>query len=131
MPERSKDWIKQAEKDLQHAKHSIESQDYEWCCFAAQQAAEKAVKALYQKNHMDAWGHTVSILLSELKEHHAIKAPDTLIDGAKVLDKHYIPARYPNGFENGAPFDFYTKKEAEEAVRIAKQVIEYCKSNLT
>lgn len=131
MPERSKDWLKQAMKDLQHAKNSIESQDYEWSCFAAQQAAEKAVRALYQKQHMDAWGHTVSILLAEIKENIPITVPDTIIDEAKILDKHYIPARYPNGFESGAPFDFYTKKEAQEAVQIAEHIIEYCKSHIT
>ena len=131
MPERCQDWFKQAMKDLRHAKNSIESQDYEWSCFAAQQAAEKAVKALYQKHHMDAWGHTISILLSELKEHLSIGVPDRILDDAKILDKHYIPARYPNGFESGAPLDFYTKKEAEEAVKIAEHIIEYCQSHIT
>ncbi|MGA1844500.1 MAG: HEPN domain-containing protein [bacterium] len=130
MPERSMDWLKQAEKDLRHAKNSIELQDYEWSCFAAQQAAEKAVKALYQKKHMDAWGHTISILLSELNAHISLTIPDTIIDEAKILDKHYIPARYPNGFESGAPFYFYTEKEAQEAVRIAEHIIEYCKGHI-
>ena len=40
----------------------------------------------------------------------------TLIDRAKELDKHYIPTRYPNGFERGAPLDFRTRREAEEAL---------------
>jgi len=44
---RATDWLRQALRDLEHAKRSVELGDYEWACFAAQQAAEKAVKALY------------------------------------------------------------------------------------
>jgi len=32
--------------DLRHAENSYRIGDYNWACFAAQQAAEKAVKAL-------------------------------------------------------------------------------------
>ena len=51
------------------------------------------------------------------------------IDKAKVLDKHYIPARYPNGFESGAPVVF-TAGEADAAVRIAGEIIGFCKNCL-
>lgn len=128
MPERSKDWMRQAEADLRHAVNSHRAGDFEWACFAAQHAAEKAVKALFQKLHLDACGHTVSILLSNLPA--GISVPGHLIDKAKVIDKHYIPARYPNGFEAGAPTDFYTSGEAETAVRIAGEIIEFCKNHL-
>mgnify|MGYP001774379981 CR=1 FL=1 len=56
MPTRYEDWLKQAEKDLKHAENSLEDKDYEWSCFAAQQSADKAVKALYQKINAEAWG---------------------------------------------------------------------------
>lgn len=46
MGARYEDWMRQARRDLRHARNSLESEDYEWACFAAQQAAEKAVKAL-------------------------------------------------------------------------------------
>lgn len=36
----------QAQRDLEHARLSIGSGHFEWACFAAQQAAEKAVKAV-------------------------------------------------------------------------------------
>ena len=47
MPRRVDDWLRQADKDLKHAKNAMEDGDYEWACFASQQAAEKALKALY------------------------------------------------------------------------------------
>jgi len=60
--------------------------------------------------NLDAWGHALSLLLANLPE-SARPAP-SLVDAAKELDKHYIPTRYPNGFERGAPVDFYTAAEA-------------------
>ncbi|HBT19928.1 MAG TPA: DNA-binding protein [Peptococcaceae bacterium] len=101
---------------------------YNLACFVSQQAAEKAVKALFQKLHQDAWGHSVSILLGSLPQE--INVPQEIMDKAKILDKHYIPARYPNGFESGAPTDYYTRGEAETAVEIAGEIIEFCKNHL-
>ena len=49
---------------------------------------------------------------------------------AKKLDKHYIPARYPNAHPSGAPMDYYTKKEAERAVEYARTIIKYCKNKI-
>ena len=86
----------------------------------------QAVKALFQRHHLDAWGHTVSILLSNFPAKEAI--PANLLTGAKILDKHYIPARYPNSFEIGAPADFYTAEEADLAIRIAGEIIDFCKN---
>lgn len=43
------DWLKQGQRDLTHARRAMGAGDYEWACFAAQQGAEKAVKALYLK----------------------------------------------------------------------------------
>ncbi len=123
MAERSADWFRQAQADLRHARHAAESQDFEWAAFAAQQAAEKAVKALFQKLHLDAWGHTLSLLLASLPE-TAGAAP--LLDTARRLDKHYIPTRYPNGFERGAPVDFYTAGEAAPAIADAEDIVGFC-----
>jgi HEPN domain-containing protein len=128
MGNRHLDWFRQAEADLKHAMNSMEVGDYEWSCFSAQQASEKAVKSVYIKMGMEAWGHTVSVLLGSLKPR--LKVPSSILESAKGLDKHYIPTRYPNGFDDGAPVDFYTKKEATAAVRQAKQIVEYCRHQI-
>lgn len=44
---RARDWLYQAERDLEMAEVARGVSRHEWACFAAQQAAEKAVKALY------------------------------------------------------------------------------------
>jgi HEPN domain-containing protein len=47
--ERSADWMEQARGDLEHAAHDLIGGFFDWACFSAQQAAEKAVKAVFQK----------------------------------------------------------------------------------
>jgi HEPN domain-containing protein len=128
LAERSADWFRQAESDLGHARRSAEIADYDWAAFASHQAAEKAVKALYQTLHLEAWGHTLSALLGSLPED--AQPPAALLDQAKQLDKHYIPTRYPNGFERGAPVDFYTQEEAARAIAQASAVLEFCRDQI-
>lgn len=124
MAARPRDWLKQAERDLVTARHCLAVKSYEWACFACQQAAEKAVKAVHQHLGVDSWGHTVSTLLEALPAAAAV-SPD-LIDAARELDRHYIPARYPNAHPQGAPYEFYARPDAERAVHHAEQIIRHC-----
>ena len=128
MASREQDWLDQARRDLAHARHSLEDRDFEWACFAAQQAAEKAVKGVYQNRGAEAWGHAVSLLLGSLQEQE--HADDALVDAARELDKHYIPARYPNAHPEGAPFQFYTRGEAERAIGHAESILRFCEDLL-
>ena len=66
MVERSKDWLDQANRDLRQAKASLRDDFYEWACFAAQQAAEKAVKGLIQSRGGESWGQSVAGLIDAL-----------------------------------------------------------------
>jgi len=127
MSQRCKDWRAQAWRDLEHARKEVVDAYYEHACFEAQQAAEKAVKAAYHHIHSEGWGHRVSKLLQELAS-LGVVAPADLIDDGKILDQYYVPTRYPNGFESGAPMDFYTKEQAHDAVRRAEKIIRWCAS---
>lgn len=128
MPDRYIDWLRQAKRDLAHARRSAQYGDHEWSCFAAQQGAEKAVKAVYQRLGAAAWGHSVTMLLAELPEPYCPTEP--LVERGKALDKHYIATRYPNGFERGAPLDYYTLAEAERSVEDAEHIIRFCENLL-
>jgi HEPN domain-containing protein len=56
MTNRSQDWLRQALRDLEQAEDSRAAGRHEWACFAAHQAAEKAVKGLHLSCGQDAWG---------------------------------------------------------------------------
>ena len=129
MANRYADWFRQAKADLRHARNALDDGDYEWSCFAAQQAAEKALKAVFLKHSMDAWGRALTALIGNLPQ--MVDTPSgTLVDYARMLDKHYIPARYPNGFDSGAPTDFYTRTEAENAVQHAEAILDFCRDQI-
>jgi HEPN domain-containing protein len=71
----------------------------------------------------------LSTLLASLPAEVAVLP--ALLDQAKELDKHYIPTRYPNGFERGAPTDFYTRAEAERAINQAETIVEFCRHKIS
>jgi HEPN domain-containing protein len=124
---RSQDGLDQAERDLRRALLDIQYAYWEWACFTAQQAAEKAVKALLMNRGYTVWGHAITPMLRRLEE---LAVPAALIEGAQLLDAHYILARYPNGFTEGKPADYYNERKAQEAVRAADAIVRFCKDHL-
>ena len=123
MISRAQDWFRQAVRDLEQATDSQAAGRHEWACFAAQQAAEKAVKALHLHHGQEFWGHVVARSLQELPE--LIAVPNDFIEKAKVLDNFYIPARYPNSHPSGAPFEHYGPLQSETAVVYAREIIDF------
>jgi len=117
------DWYAQARHDLEHAEAAAASGRFDWACFAAHQAAEKAVKALHLRLGQEAWGHVVARLLAELPEE--AQAPADLVDAARVLDTFYIPTRYPDSHADGPPFEHYGRLQGEEALRHARDVVTF------
>lgn len=129
MPERSGDWFRQAEHDLSHANKSLEFGDYEWACFAAHQAVEKGLKAVYQKNNRSVRGHSIVGLLQGLEDLFAI--PERFPPYARILSRYYIETRYPNGFPEGAPQDYFDEHMAKEALDAAEEILEWCRDTIT
>lgn len=127
--ERSKDWMDEADGDLEHAKSDMAGGYYNWACFSAQQGAEKAVKAVFQKLNAEAWGHSVADLLKELSSRY--KVSEELMNGALELDKAYIPARYPNAHPSGSPRRRYTKEEALRLIGHAEKIFKFCSDILS
>jgi len=121
MTSRAHDWFRQAERDLEQAEDSRAAGRHEWACFAAHQAAEKAAKAVHLACGQEAWGHVVAKLLVELPARLAV--PQELVDKAKVLDNFYVPARYPNGHAEGAPFEHYGPLQSRDAIAYAREIV--------
>ena len=126
MTNRSKDWFLQAEQDLNQAKASKTEGRHEWACFAAQQSAEKAVKALHLELGQEAWGHVIARLLQDLP----LEVPEDLVEKGKVLDNFYIPTRYANGHPEGPPFEHYGSLQSEEAIRYAGEILDFVRSKM-
>ncbi len=126
--QRSSDWLAQAKRDLEHAHQSSKLEHFEWACFAAQQAAEKAAKAFHLHLGTVAWGHSVFELLSGLPSD--IRPAETLLDLARMLDRFYIPPRYVDAHPSGPPYQYYTQADAVQGVTAAQKVITYCERQI-
>ncbi|MFB6264705.1 MAG: HEPN domain-containing protein [Bradymonadaceae bacterium] len=128
MTNRARDWLRQGRRDLEHARDAAETETFEWACFAAQQGAEKAVKAVLLDRGDEAFGHGLLTFLEAVADSHDVD--DELLDAARRLDRFYIPARYPNGFASGAPMDYFTEDDADEALEDAELIVEFCEDLL-
>jgi HEPN domain-containing protein len=125
---RYRDWLAQAQRDLDKARLDLEHEYWEWACFTAQQAAEKAVKALLLFQGLDAWGHAITPMLRKIRN---LSFPMELIEKGQLLDAFYIQTRYPNGFPEGIPADYFSVTKAQEAIDAASSLIEFCQNRIS
>lgn len=117
-------WLAQARADLRAAEASRQANCFEWACFQSQQSAEKAMTALWMQHDHDPWGHSVLKLMEDFPD-SALR--DNLLKPlqgyACLLDKLYIPTRYPNGLPDLTPAQVYGDSDADQAIQAAKSIL--------
>ena len=96
-------------------------------CFHAQQAAEKSIMAIWHFEDEDPWGHSVKKLIDDFPRKDELPDLSELNDSAALLDKYYIPTRYPNGLPDLTPGQVYTKRDAAAGLDAAYRFIVVCK----
>ncbi len=121
MVSRYEDWMRQARRNLRSAVANYEAELFEEACFESHQAAEKALKALLNYLNRERRGHSVTFLAKE----SGLQLGEELINCLKYLDKHYIPTRYPDIYDEGAPCDYYTREDADRCLECARLVMEW------
>lgn len=116
-------WLFQSQDDLEAAEALVAAGKHAQAAFLAQQAGEKALKALWIRFDLDPWGHSLGRLIKDFSE--AVKVPSLaeLLPSALALDKLYIPTRYPDALAELTPAEAYTREEAETAVAHARRVL--------
>jgi HEPN domain-containing protein len=115
-------WLGAAREDLAYARHAAAGGFHAPACFHAQQAAEKALKAVhYARGARAVIGHSVRALVDALGP----RAPalDALLDDARELDLLYVPTRYPNGLDAGTPADAFSASQSERAIAQAVRLL--------
>ena len=118
--EQGRRWLEQAQTDLRWVRHLAEQGAHYLVCFLAQQAAEKALKAvLYARGEELVLGHSVR----QLSRRVAVPGADepaeegagdagfgAQVDRWAILDSYYIPTRYPNGLPDDIPARVYNRE---------------------
>lgn len=117
-------WLDQGKHDLESAKNNLENvKFYSDACFMSEQASQKALKAyLLFKGERYVLSHSVKELAESCAEYD--KEFTGVVECGMILDKYYIPTRYPDALAPPAvPYKSYIEKEAVEAVGYAKKII--------
>lgn len=121
VPGSAEDWLMRAEGDLALAKVPLpQGAFYEDLCFHCQQAAEKALKAVYQ--HLGKrfrYTHDLDELITGLKK-EGVDIPSNVVEAA-LLTPYAWEARYPGLSEP------VTIEEYHEAIRQAELVLKWAK----
>lgn len=120
-------WLNQGEVTLKSAEHDLKGGYYNWSCFKSQQASEFAVKALLRELGHIAGGYSVLKLLEKLEEMGSTISQE-LKSYASTLDRHYIPSSYTNAYPTGSPFEFYDEAAAKDAIKAARRLLEFIRS---
>ena len=116
------DWLTRAKGNLALAKQpKPEGAFWEDQCFLAQQAAEKAIKAVYQHKHLFfRYTHDLEELGKGLED-NGVPVPSAVKE-AVVLVRYAFETRYPG------PFEPVTEEEYRETIRLAEAVVDWAES---
>ena len=118
-----REWINRARSDLTQATNAVPGVYIESLCFNAQQAAEKAIKAVMISRNIEfPFVHDLDYLLSLLEDKgEVIPAP---IQQASELTKYAAITRYPGDI------DPVTSREYTEALAIAEAVLHWAEERI-
>lgn len=119
------EWLRRARSNLARATAGPKSRDilYEDLCFDAQQAAEKAIKAVLVARQVEfPKTHSIGDLLAILQE-DGLKIPLNLRK-ATILTDYAVEARYPGTMEP------VTKSEHRNAVAIAGRIVKWAEGRV-
>jgi len=122
-------WLEQATEDLKWVRLLLKEGGYHLVCFLAQQVAEKALKALlYAQGEEIVLGHSVERLGVQVSLH----VPEIKEESARwaVLDGYYVSTRYPNSLPGSIPAHVYQKDAAQEALKLAEEVVAFVEKRL-
>ena len=124
-PGTAREWLDRARGKLALAKQPLPTGGFwEDLCFLTQQAAELAIKAVYQVHGwIFPFVHNLGLLLDGL-ERQGLNIPQEVQD-ADQLSMYAVQARYP-----GLPTRI-TQRECEESLRIAEAVVNWAESFLS
>lgn len=124
----SERWLAFAQEDLQMADLAMSEALYNQVCFHAQQCAEKAVKALLvHQGKAPPRTHRLGDLLSLLDPNPL--AP--IVFEVQLLDRFYIPTRYPDAMPGSLPEGLPDLHDAGQALDLARQTLELTKQALS
>ena len=121
MKEEVKKWWGKSKRDLDNSEFNLKNKRYEESCFFAQQAVEKALKALDIKKS-DNFVKTHDLIFLAKR----IEASEEIIEKCRKVNPVYTESRYPDFIE----VETYTKEKSKEILLSTKEVLKWIKKEL-
>lgn len=122
-------WYRTAERDLRLARAALDIEP-SLATFHAQQAAEKAIKAVLVAITDDhPRTHTAGRLVRELRRHDP-SITDDLERDAAALDLFYLTSRYPDTIGDEDPGDVIAREDGTLALTRAERLLEFAQKRL-
>ena len=121
-------WLEQAEADLAAAIDAAAGAHYNWVCYMAEQAAEKAVKAVYfWRGHRLKRIHPVADLIAGDPSRGIAGVPELagVIVGARELDRVLTSSRYPDAVPlDTIPARAFSESKSRSCIEWATRIVE-------
>lgn len=127
-------WLNRAKDDLGWAISSLKDGFYPQTCFVAQQVVEKSLKALVYalqeefviEDIKKLRTHNLKFLIESIESKN-FSIPKQIQESCFVLDKYYMPTRYPDMPEVPGMRSIET---ANKAIKIAEEVLTFVETQL-
>lgn len=118
-------WFDTAASDLDTAKILISNGKFAHSCFHAHQAAEKAIKSVWYFVGEDPLGHSIQKMIDDLQycSLEVYEKLKVILKEGKLLDRYYIPTRYPNGLPDITPDMAYDEDDANACIEKADKIL--------
>ncbi|MBM3308991.1 MAG: HEPN domain-containing protein [Candidatus Altiarchaeales archaeon] len=118
-------WLLQAREELDTARVSLNAGKWFASAFWSQQAAEKALKALYilEKKKSPGPTHSLTYLGRELN------VPREYYGLLRDLTKEYYMSRYPDASED-VPYKMYTQEDAQSYIETCEKLLKWSESKI-
>jgi HEPN domain-containing protein len=126
MADRPAYWFSQALRNLDYAADSAESGQHDSACFAAQQAAELAVKSVCERLGQPTSNHDIWELLRSLPESLAVTKE--LYDAARTLEFLHLQVCCAHIRLARSPALELDRTDSAKALRCAEAIVEFCRA---
>jgi len=114
-------WFSFADEDWLVAKQTLKDGIYNQVCFHSQQGVEKLLKGvLHQGGQKIPKTHHLQELLGMCIKH--LPSLKDFEEDCLLLDRYYIPTRYPDALPGALPEGLPNKEDAEQALRILENM---------
>ena len=123
MKQIAKNWLAQAESDLDSAKYNFQGKKLDVAAYLCQQSVEKGLKALYLNAHKKLWKTHDLIKLASL-----VNAPKEIVQMCNELNPIYVEDRYPD-FSDIIPAKKFNEDEIKDFLEKAEKTLKWIKAH--